>query len=79
MLLTARWMPPVKIGNASIIGPLEAHHFMMKSWPHVKGAQFALAHMAILAALDGRQTPQEARVSFDGAVREACLNKTHTI
>lgn len=74
MLQTARWTPPVKIGNASIIGPLEAHHFMMNSWPSVKGPQFALAHMAILAALDERQTPQEARASFDGAVREACLN-----
>ncbi|MGK9051479.1 DUF982 domain-containing protein [Xaviernesmea oryzae] len=71
---TTRWMPPVKIGNASIIGPLEAHHFMMKRWPHVKGAKFALAHMAILAALDGRQTSQEARASFDRAVKEACLN-----
>ncbi|MGR9170629.1 MULTISPECIES: DUF982 domain-containing protein [Rhizobium] len=74
MLSTVRWMPPVKIGNASIIGPLEAHRFMMNHWPHVKGAKFALAHMAILAALDGRQTPQEARASFDRAVKEACLN-----
>lgn len=39
MLLTAGSTPPVKIGDASIIGPLEAHHFMMNRWPHVKAAK----------------------------------------
>ena len=73
-MLNEKWKRPVRIGTASINGPLEAHNFMMTGWPNSKSVKFATAHLAILAALDGRQTPEDARGQFVNALKDAKLD-----
>ncbi|KGE02172.1 MULTISPECIES: DUF982 domain-containing protein [Rhizobium/Agrobacterium group] len=73
-MLTLRWDKPVRAGGHLIFGPLEAHNFMISDWPHLKDRDFAIAENAILAALDGRQSPDEAREKFEAALKSAQLN-----
>ncbi|WP_105385710.1 DUF982 domain-containing protein [Neorhizobium alkalisoli] len=73
-MLTARWIRPVRIGDAWIVSPLEAHNFMMTEWPNSKSLKFAAAHLSILAALDGRQSPEDARGQFVNALKDAKLD-----
>ncbi|MGK6317403.1 DUF982 domain-containing protein [Neorhizobium sp. DT-125] len=70
-MLTGPWSSPLRIGDSSIKSPLQAHGFMMHGWPNAKNLAFAEAHLAILAALDGRQSAEEARTRFVAAVRDA--------
>jgi len=72
-VLILHWKEPVRTGGALITGPLEAHQFLMSGWPNQKDMAFALAENAILAALDGRKTAEEARSKFLAAVRSAQL------
>ena len=65
------WDKPVRLPEALICGPKEAWDFMMTHWPHKKDLCFALASEAILAALDGRLSPDEARERFEAAIRSA--------
>lgn len=74
-MLTGRWSRPVRIGDSSIDSPLQAHGFMMSGWPNAKNLTFAEAHLAILAALDGRQSAEEARTRFVTAVWDAELDQ----
>lgn len=73
-MLTGPWNKPVRIGNVSIDSPLQAHGFMMRRWPNAKSLRFAEAHLAILAALDGRHSAEEARLRFVVAIRDAKLD-----
>lgn len=73
-MLTEHWSTPVRIGDSSINSPLQAHGFMMREWPNTKYLTFAEAHLAILAALDGRQSIEEARTRFVTAVLDAELD-----
>jgi len=73
-MLTGPWSKPVRIGNNSINSPLQAHGFMMRRWPNAKSLRFAEAQLAILAALDGRHSLEEARVRFVAAIRDAKLD-----
>ncbi|MGK6317060.1 DUF982 domain-containing protein [Neorhizobium sp. DT-125] len=73
-MLSVRWDKPVLVGDNLIFGPLEAHKFMMSGWPNIKDREFAIAESTILAALDGRKTPDEAREKFEAALKSAQLN-----
>ncbi|CAN7681619.1 DUF982 domain-containing protein [Neorhizobium sp. LjRoot104] len=44
-------------------------------WPRVKGSQFAKAQTAMLAAMDGRVSIEEARACFGLALKEAQLTR----
>ncbi|CDZ33721.1 Hypothetical protein NGAL_HAMBI1145_19750 [Neorhizobium galegae bv. officinalis] len=73
-MLTLRWDKPVRASGEMIFGPLQAHKFMISEWPYRKDREFALAESAILAALDGRNSPDEAREKFEAALASAQLN-----
>ncbi|MBT9370936.1 DUF982 domain-containing protein [Rhizobium sp. CSW-27] len=68
------WNPPVRIGRDSVGDALEALAYMERRWPRIKGMCFAEAHLACLAALDGRQAAADARTRFMAAVEEARLH-----
>ncbi|MBP2549198.1 hypothetical protein J2858_002121 [Neorhizobium galegae] len=68
------WQQPVTIGRDVIAGPHEAIRFMDRHWPPIKGMCFARAHLSCLAALDGRETAEDARLRFEAAVSEAKLH-----
>ncbi len=68
------WDQPVRAGDDLIFSPFQAHQFARSKWPDKKDAEFASAYDAILAALDGRVTPDEARVKFEAALKSAELN-----
>ena len=65
------WDQPVRVGDELIFSPFQAHQFARSKWPHMKDAEFASARDAILAALDGRVTPDEARIKFEAALKSA--------
>ena len=73
-MLNIQWERPVVAAGQSISGPLEAHRFLMHGWPHNKNLDWSAAENSALAALDGRVTPDEARVRFMAAVKSAQLN-----
>ncbi|EUB98089.1 protein of unknown function DUF982 [Rhizobium sp. CF080] len=68
------WDRPVRVGDELIFSPFQAHQFARSKWPHTKDAEFAGAYDAILAALDGRVSPDEARVKFESALKSARLS-----
>jgi hypothetical protein len=68
------WDAPVRAGDDLIFSPFQAHQFVRTKWPDRKDPQFASAYDAILAALDGRVTPDEARVKFEAALKSAHLS-----
>ncbi|WP_105440457.1 DUF982 domain-containing protein [Neorhizobium sp. T25_13] len=76
---TIIWDPPVFICGIVIHGPFEAYDFMASRtnqnvrWPAVKGLQFAKAQTAVLAAMDGRGSIEDARACFSLALKEAQL------
>ncbi|MBP1844601.1 hypothetical protein J2046_002860 [Rhizobium petrolearium] len=74
-MLTGPWSSPVWIGDSSINSPLQAHGFMLHGWPNAENLTFSAAHLAILAALDGRQSAEEARTRFVAAVLDAELDR----
>lgn len=67
------WDRPVRTGELLIFGPMAAHDFMGANWPPMKDACFAIAAEAILAALDGRGSPDVAREKFEAALKSAEL------
>lgn len=69
-----QWQKPVHIGREVIAGPHEAIRFMDFRWPAIKGMCFARAHLACLAAIDGREAPDQARQRFEAALDEAQLH-----
>jgi hypothetical protein len=71
---TLRWDKPVRASGHLIFGPLEAHNFLMQSWPHTRNMDWSAAENSVLAALDGRATPDEAREKFEAALKSAQLN-----
>jgi hypothetical protein len=73
-MLNVIWDKPVKAGGNLIFGPLEAHRFMMSRWPGSKNLDYTTADTCILAALDGRASPDQARELFEAALRSARLN-----
>jgi len=68
------WDRPVRAGDDLIFSPFQAHQFARDRWPQKKDGAFAAAHHAILAALDGRVTPDEARIKFEAALKSAHLS-----
>ncbi|MBW6425473.1 DUF982 domain-containing protein [Rhizobium sp. XQZ8] len=68
------WDQPVRVGDALIFSPIDAHRFLQSQWPDRKDMAFADAESAIRAALDGRVTVDEARVKFEKALKSAHLN-----
>ena len=68
------WDHPVRAGDDLIFSPFQAHQFARSKWPDRKDAHFASGYDAILAALDGRVTRDEARVKFEAALKSAELN-----
>ncbi|WP_440411981.1 DUF982 domain-containing protein [Neorhizobium petrolearium] len=48
---------------------------MLHGWPNAENLRFSAAHLAILAALDGRQSAEEARTRFVAAVLDAELDR----
>jgi hypothetical protein len=68
------WDQPVSAGDELIFSPFQAHQFARSKWPDRTDAEFASAHDAILAALDGRVTPDEARIKFEVALKSAGLS-----
>ncbi|MGK9055380.1 DUF982 domain-containing protein [Neorhizobium petrolearium] len=68
------WDQPVSAGDELIFSPFQAHQFARSKWLHRRDAEFASAHDAILAALDGRVTPDEARIKFEAALKSAGLS-----
>lgn len=78
---TIIWEPPVFVCGMAIHGPFEAYDFMASRtghdvrWPKVKGSQFAKAQTAMLAAMDGRVSIEDARACFGLALKEAQLTQ----
>ncbi|CAN7706021.1 DUF982 domain-containing protein [Neorhizobium tomejilense] len=74
---TVFWDPPFFACGIVIRGPFEAYGFMNSRdgqnvcWPVVKGSQFAKAQLAMLAAMDGRLSIEDARACFGLALKEA--------
>lgn len=73
------WQKPVRvafsqIGIEDINGPSEALNLLTDRWPDMRGPQFVRARSLCRAALDGRRTPEEARLQFEQAVSEAQLH-----
>ncbi|MCO5730214.1 DUF982 domain-containing protein [Rhizobium sp. SSA_523] len=73
-MLDAPWKRPVRAAGRAIRTPLEAIHFMDHGWPQKKSLLFAQAHETCLAALDGRDSADHARLLFAEAVDEAQLH-----
>jgi hypothetical protein len=69
------WDQPVRVERGLIFGPREAWEFMQASWPHRKDPHFARASETILAALDGRVSPDLAREYFEAALKSAELSQ----
>ncbi|AXV15241.1 DUF982 domain-containing protein [Neorhizobium sp. SOG26] len=72
----ASWEKPVRvafahIGTQVVNGPFEALALLTDRWPDMRGPNFVRARSACRAALDGRRTPEEARLQFEQAVSEA--------
>lgn len=65
------WDQPVRVGDELIFSPFQAHQFTRDRWPHRKDSEYVSAHDAIIAALDGRVTPDEARIKFEAALKSA--------
>ena len=72
-MTTLFWDRPVRVGEIMIMGPLNAYDFMTSSWPLLKDSHFIAASEAILAALDGRGSPDLARERFEMALASAEL------
>jgi hypothetical protein len=68
------WDKPVRAGGCLILGPLEAHRFLMHEWPSRKNQDWCEAESSMLAALDGRTTTDEARERFEAALKSAQLS-----
>lgn len=68
------WDRPVRVGDELIFSPFQAHQFARDRWPHKKDGEYASAKDAIIAALDGRVTPDEARIKFEAALKTAQLS-----
>jgi hypothetical protein len=73
-MIKALWDIPVRAGDDLIFSPFQAYQFTRDKWPDRKDRDFASAHDAILAALDGRVTPDEARIKFEAALKSAQLS-----
>ncbi|MGK9055506.1 DUF982 domain-containing protein [Neorhizobium petrolearium] len=67
------WDQSVRVGDELIFSPFQAHQFARSKWSHRKDADVASAHDAVLAALDGRVTPDEARIKFEAALKSAAF------
>jgi hypothetical protein len=75
----ASWQKPVHVafgslGTEVINGPSEALLLLTDRWPDLRGPHFVRARSFCRAALDGRKTPEEARLQFEQAVSEAKLH-----
>jgi hypothetical protein len=75
----ASWQKPVHVafgslGTEVINGPSEALLLLTDRWPDLRGPHFVRARSCCRAALDGRKTPEEARLQFEQAVSEAKLH-----
>lgn len=70
----AHWSQPVIAAGQTIDDPKQALAFMDQQWPAHKRLSFAHAHLACLAALDGREKPEDARRCFERAIDEAQLH-----
>jgi hypothetical protein len=75
----ASWQKPVHVafgslGTEIINNPSEALGLLTDRWPDLRGPQFVRARSACRAALDGRRTPEEARLQFEQAVSEAQMH-----
>jgi Protein of unknown function (DUF982) len=68
------WDQPVIAAGQAIDDARQALAFMDRRWPSTKRLSFAKAHLACLAALDGREKPEQARRRFKQAVDEAQLH-----
>lgn len=82
--LDNQWKIPVCITTPQrlikvIRGPEEALAALMRSWPDIaRGAKFAVAKRTCIAALCGRETTQNARLSFVNACHEAHVHFRET-
>ena len=73
------WQKPVRVafdhlGTQVINNPFEALILLTDRWPDMRGPQFVRARSICRAALDGRKTPEEARLQFEEAVSEAQMH-----
>lgn len=68
------WNDPVIAAGQVIEDARQAISFMDHQWPGLKRLSFAHAHQVCLAALDGRQKPEDTRRRFEQAVDEAQLH-----
>lgn len=73
------WQKPVRVafgplGTEVINSPFEALILLTDRWPDMRGPHFVRARSVCRAALDGRRSPEEARLHFEQAVSEAQLH-----
>lgn len=67
------WQTPVKTRSDAVTSTFEALDYLDHRWPNIKGPRFVKARYACLAALDGRESAEVARQTFQDAVAEAQL------
>ena len=67
------WDQPVRVEGVLNFGPRPAWEFVQTSLPYRKDAYFARASKTILAALDGRVSPDLAGEHFEAALKSVEL------
>ena len=63
------WTIPVQIGDEIIFNSFQGRKYLLRQWSKTNSADFAIAERALLSAMDGRGSSEEAREKFVAAVQ----------